>query len=229
MFVQVLNRIFQIKQNLWLLPYKIRSKRKIAAYFKENAECVQLNIGSGSNLLPGWLNGEVWPNKGTVYIDASKRLPFKDSSVRFINCEHLIEHLGYETCQYFFKECFRVLGEDGVLRISTPNLERLIPLYLGTSGLSPEEILTHHRQYHDSTVENMCGWFNDHMRLWGHKFIFDEPTLTELLRTASFSRIIKCEYGKSQHPELQEIEKHDEGVEWMKWAYVMIFEAYKRD
>ena len=227
MFFQVLNKIFQIKQSLWLLPYKIRSKRKIAAYLKENADCVRVNVGSGSNPLSGWLNGELWPSKETVCIDASKRLPFKDDSVHCINCEYLLEHLGYKTCQDFLKECFRVLREGGVLRASTPGLGKLIQIYLGSSQLSSEKVLVYHRQRYNPTVENMCEWFNDHMRLWGHKFIFDEPTLVELLRKAGFSRMIRCEYGKSEHLELQGIERRDEGIEWMKWAYVMIFEAYK--
>jgi len=227
MFAQTLNKIFQIKQSLWLLPYQIRSKRKIAAHLRENADCVRVNIGSGPTPLAGWLNGEPWPSKETVCIDAYKRLPFKDSSVQFINCEHLVEHLGYKECQYFFKECFRALRNGGVLRISTPSLERLIQLYLGNGRLQTRELLAHHRKYHNSTVESTCEWFNDHMQLWGHKFIFDEPTSVELLRKAGFSRTIRCEYGKSEHPELQGIDKHFKGVEWLKWPYVMIFEAYK--
>ena len=39
--------------------------------------------------------------------------------------------------------------------------------------------------------------------------------------------IKECKYGESEHPDLQGVETHDEGIEWMKWAYVMIFEAYK--
>jgi len=222
-----LNTILQVKQNIWLLPYKIHSERKIAEYRKDSGHCVRLNIGSGSELLPGWLNGEVWPSPDTVYIDASKRLPFDDRCVHFINCENLIEHLGFEPAEHFLKECNRVLRDDGILRISTPDLKKLVQMYSGNCAVSFEEVLRHHQQHYGKPVLNMCSWFNDHMRLWGHRFIFDEPTLVGLLKEAGFCHVIPCEFGESRYPQLQNIERHDEGIRWMQWAYVMIFEAGK--
>jgi predicted SAM-dependent methyltransferase len=227
MFAQLLSQIFQIKQNLWFIPYKIYSKKRINSYLKEKSGSIRLNMGSGANLLSGWLNGEIWPYKGSVYIDVSKKLPFKENTVYFINCEHLVEHLSHKTIQFFLKECFRVLRKEGILRIATPDLKKLIQLYLGTGGLSAEKILTHHRNHHNSTAENMCVWFNDYMRLWGHQFVFDEPALIHLLEQAGFSQIIQCKFGESQYPELRGVERHIEAAEWMMGAYLMIFEACK--
>jgi len=227
MLTQFLNNIFKIKQTLWLLPYKIYSKISISNHLKLNTESVKLNIGCGGNLLPGWLNGEPWPSKGTVYIDASRKLPFKQNSVHFINCEHLLEHLDFNACRSFLNNCSKVLDQKGVLRIATPNLGKLIDIYLKNRNIYPEKILEHHAKYHNRSAENICQWFNDHMYLWGHKFIFDKPTLIKLLRESGFQHITECEYGKSEHRELEGIEMHDENAAWIKKGYVMIFEAKK--
>ncbi|MFN7517617.1 MAG: class I SAM-dependent methyltransferase [Dolichospermum sp.] len=227
MFTEFLNFIHQLKKNIYLAPYKEQSKQRIYDYVTKNQDCIKLNIGSGATLIPGYLNGDIWTHPGTVYMNVSEKLPFDDQSVKFIKCEHMVEHLDYSVCQFFFSECYRVLHRDGVLRISTPSLEKIISLYLGKGQISHSELIEHHQNYHNRPNTNICSWFNDHMRLWGHEFIFDQTTLFSLLKQAGFREIQEVEYGKSQHLQLQNIETHDEGVEWMKSAYVMIFEVNK--
>jgi predicted SAM-dependent methyltransferase len=227
MFQEIIDNIVQTKKTLWLLPHRLRSQKAIAKYVTTNLNCVCVNIGSGSTLLPGWLNGDIWPYPGTVYFDATGRLPFDNKSVHYINCEHMIEHIGFDECRSFFKECSRVLCDDGVLRITTPELTRLMQLYMGQGEVSETELLEHHRQYHQRPATSMCAWFNDHMHLWGHKFIFDDTTLTDLLRRCGFTQLTRCRFGESQYPALRNIERHHENVEWMKTAYLTIVEARK--
>ena len=115
----------------------------------------------------------------------------------------MIEHLEYATCKYFFQECFRVLQSNGVLRISTPSLEKLILLYSEQGKVDTLELLAHHRQYHQRPTENINAWFNDHVRLWGHKFIFDQSTLLGLLKEVGFTKIKECKYGESEQGALR--------------------------
>ena len=227
MLTKLFNQILKKKKEILLRPHKLKFKQIISNYIQENPSKIKLNIGSGGLCLSGWLNGDIWSYDGTVYMDVSEILPFDNNTVQFIKTEHMIEHLEYETCKYFFQECFRVLQQDGVLRISTPSLEELILLYSGQGKVDIPELLKHHRQYHQRPTENINAWFNDHVRLWGHQFIFDQTTLLGLLKEVGFTKIKECKYGESEHPDLQGVETHDEGIEWMKWAYVMIFEAYK--
>lgn len=53
---------------------------------------------------------------------APDSLPFKDGSVAYIHLSHIVEHLPHESLYRFLKEIDRVLGEHGVLVISTPLL-----------------------------------------------------------------------------------------------------------
>ena len=227
MLTELFNQILKIKKEALLKPHKIKSKQVISNYIQENPNRIKLNIGSGGSGIAGWLNGDIWFYEGTVYMDVAETLPFNNSSVQFIKTEHMIEHLEYATCKYFFQECFRVLQSNGVLRISTPSLEKLILLYSGQGKVDTLELLAHHRQYHQRPTENINVWFNDHVRLWGHKFIFDQSTLLGLLKEVGFTKIKECKYGESEHSDLQGVETHDEDVEWMRWAYVMIFEVSK--
>ena len=49
-------------------------------------------------------------------------LPFKDKSIDFIYCSHLLEHLGTMEAYKLFKEMDRVLDNNGMLVISSPLL-----------------------------------------------------------------------------------------------------------
>ncbi|WP_424099174.1 class I SAM-dependent methyltransferase [Moorena producens] len=228
MLAELMSGITELKNKIYLYPYKKLSRNKIKQYLKENIGKVRVNIGAGSNLLPGWLNAELWPLEGTVHIDITEKLPFESGTVKYISCEHLIEHVSYHEALRFFHECWRVLEDGGVFRCSTPDLEKLIYLYRGDDEVLTKDILLpHHRKHHNANAYNMCQWLNDHVRLWGHQFIYDQQTLINSLQEAGFTKVIKCKYGESMHKDLQNLEKHDEGEVWMKEGYVMIFEAAK--
>ena len=67
--------------------------------------------------------------KNIRYCDASKKLPFKDSSVDLIYSCHMLEHLDKDESKTFFNESYRVLKKNGVMRIVVPNFHKLIEQY----------------------------------------------------------------------------------------------------
>src|SRR5688572_1785254 len=82
----------------------------------------KLHLGCGPLALPGWLNIDNEPYAGVDRVlDVTAGLPFED--VQFIFAEHFIEHLSFDASTALMRECRRVLREDGVLRLSTPNLD----------------------------------------------------------------------------------------------------------
>jgi predicted SAM-dependent methyltransferase len=228
MFSESLDAIRRAKHWLWLYPYRRRSDRIIRDYVRDHAGDVRINIGSSESLLAGWLNGDIWPISGAVYLDALERLPFDDRSVRYINAEHFIEHLDLDAGRRFLAEAHRVLADDGVLRLTTPNLERMMAMYLGTAEPTGEALLAHHRTFHGRPSSDLCSWFNDHMRQWGHQYLYDPPALDRALAESGFMRRTPCRFGESADPNLVGVEGHDEGVAWMRTAYLLIVEARKR-
>ncbi|MDE5560241.1 MAG: methyltransferase domain-containing protein [Bacteroidaceae bacterium] len=87
-----------------------------------------LQIGCGTNLLAGWLNTDINPVKGAMYLNAARKFPLCDNSLDCIFSEHQMEHLSYYDGKTMLEECFRTLKSGGTLRITMPSLEFLAGL-----------------------------------------------------------------------------------------------------
>jgi predicted SAM-dependent methyltransferase len=67
-------------------------------------------------------------------------------------------------------EALRVLRPGGVLRLTTPDLRKLIAMYEGRGSLPWTEYaswLSAERERYTQPVQ----LFNDQMRLWGHRYV----------------------------------------------------------
>lgn len=83
---------------------------------------VRLHIGCGASPIEGWVNVDIQDGAGVDrLLDVRRGLPFED--VELIFAEHFIEHLTLEESLAFLAECRRILLPEGVLRLSTPNLD----------------------------------------------------------------------------------------------------------
>ncbi len=81
---------------------------------------IWLNLGAGGNILPApWQNHD-------FDMDITKPLPFADNSVERILGEHVCEHIDSANGARFFKEAFRILKPDGVLRVCVPVLNLMM-------------------------------------------------------------------------------------------------------
>ncbi len=174
----------------------------------------RLHIGSGPQSLGGWVNIDIVRYPGVdCKLDVRRGLPFKD--VQFIFAEHFIEHLDLNEAMYLFLECRRVLSETGVLRLSTPNLDWVWASHYDLSASKQEAVGT-------------CFKLNTAFHAWGHQFLYNEATLTSLLREAGFANVVTCEYGESTHPELTGLERHERSEDFEGLADILIVEAYGR-
>ncbi|MBA7607241.1 hypothetical protein ES703_14399 [subsurface metagenome] len=93
---------------------------------------MRLHIGSGTVRLDGWLNTDILPT-APLFLDETQPLPLRDDTVRYIFCKHFLEHISRHAAFQFLKESFRVLHTEGILRISTPDVEALAREYLAGS------------------------------------------------------------------------------------------------
>ena len=90
-----------------------------------------LNLGCGNRYHPAWINIDIAPCiPGVIAHDLSRGIPLPDSSCDVVYHSHLVEHLRPEDARRFMKECYRVLKAGGILRVATPDLERICRLYL---------------------------------------------------------------------------------------------------
>jgi predicted SAM-dependent methyltransferase len=182
-----------------------------------------LQVGCGPNALSGWLNADII--SGNIYLDAKRKMPFKSNIFDFIFCEHFIEHLTRENGLKFLNECYRILKPDGVLRITSPDLEKIMDLYYDRNKyVKRQELIA---QYGKGAEFQPCELFNDYMHNWGHKFIYDKRTIEQALSNIGFIYVVFCDCKKSSYLELSGLERHLEKYSFLNPAETFVVEARK--
>jgi predicted SAM-dependent methyltransferase len=173
----------------------------------------RLHIGCGEQSLKGWINidNQGLPGVDQV-LDVRRGLPF--SGVAAIYAEHFLEHLSLDEGLAFLAECRRVLLPDGVLRLSTPNLDWVMR--------------THYRgpdAARDDAQED-CFRINRAFHGWGHQFLYNAATLESALAASGFARVDRRKYGESERSELAGLERHETWVDTPDLPHVLIVEAF---
>jgi predicted SAM-dependent methyltransferase len=175
---------------------------------------------------------------GCIFLNALAQFPFSDQAFDYIYSEHMIEHIPYLGGLHMLQECFRVLKPGGKIRIATPDVRRItgllspeknaamqqyiewsvtrsLGLYLPEKSplqarraewdIDHEHIL---RQYPDIRRDPACFVVNNFFRSYGHQFLYDETTLSGILREAGFNRIARFSPGESDDDNLCHLESH---------------------
>ena len=212
------------------------SNEKILDYIKTN-QIAKLHLGCGNSIVNGWLNTDIRITEdrlknGVVFLDASLPFNIPDNSFDYIFSEHMFEHLTYKGGKNMIKECYRILKPGGVIRISTPDLEFLIDLYL-----HPEKEINKAYIEFDAKrtkqPEDPIYAINHFHTDWGHKIVYDQKSLTNLLSQSGFKNIYRCEVGKSEYYYLNNLENHHKHFEELGCSYdfnklqSMVIEAQK--
>jgi len=218
---------FRLRQQYWRWTAPAKFARYLAG-----AGVAKLQIGSGHNLLDGWLNTTLYPfEPGTIFLDASLPFPMPADSLDYIFSEHVIEHLEFEEAEHMLRQCFRVLKSGGRIRLATPDLKQIIALYTQPEADAQQDYIRwimdqfrpHIGEYNPAHV------INHSFHGWRHKFIYDGATLAGALEKAGFRNIERLEPGSSADEELRGIEQHGDyvGNEAAMRYETMVYEATK--
>lgn len=174
---------------------------------------LDLHIGCGPCVLPGWINIDIHP--APLATNVLWGLPFADGAARHVFLSHLLEHLFYPNDVHpFLQDIRRVLAPGGVVRIIVPDIAACIEAYRA----------------------NDAGFFAARRRHWGgdgtttrledflayagagpdpawmfqaHKFGYDYETLARALERAGFVDVRRCAYMQSPHEALR-VDRHSE-------------------
>ena len=162
---------------------------------------IRLCLGSGHAPIEGWINVDFEP-PADVLVDLRYGLPIDAGAVDAIYSEHLVEHLTLDAGERMFREWRRVIASDGVVRIATPDLERLISDYRGDWRGRHEWVKWPDYAHIDTPVHMI----NVAMHAWGHQYLYDFEELEHRLRAAGFGDVRRVDIGESEHPALRELE-----------------------
>jgi predicted SAM-dependent methyltransferase len=175
----------------------------------------RLHVGCGTEALPGWVNIDSKPLPGVDRVlDVTAGLPFVHAAA--IYAEHFLEHLSLDQGLAFLAECRRVLGDEGVLRLSTPNLDWVYATHYRLNGADERQSLID------------CFQLNRAFRGWGHQFLYNGRMLEAVLRASGFASVHFQRYGESDVPELRGLERHETWQDTPAMPHVIIAEASGR-
>lgn len=158
---------------------------------------LRLNIGCGARLIPGWLNVDPAPIPGVVRATADC-LPCADGSVECAVMFDVVEHL-HPTRELpaALGEVLRVLEPQGILRVTTPDLDKLIQAYRDDRWTLYEASQPMSFRVASRAEKLSMIAFGNHAETTpagvydGHQGLFDEASLFAALRAAGFNEVVK--------------------------------------
>ena len=160
-FINLDNNVFILFKNIPFIAEILRFLKFVPKWFPEFIEIVK--------------------EKNIRYCNASKKIPFNNSSVDFIYTCHMLEHLDNEETKVFFEECYRVLKPNCTLRVAVPNFQLLIDNYIIDKnvdsfirnshlvGEKPKSLLKkiqyilqghgwHHQMFNENSIKSLRGY-----------------------------------------------------------------------
>ena len=146
---------------------------------------IKLNLGCFYKKMYGFINidarADVLPD---VIDDMCKLEKFENNSVDLIYSCHSFEHLDREMGKKTLKRWYDVLKPGGILRLATPDFEKIAAHYLLYRDLKWLSHALNGSQYHEYDM---------------HLMIYDEILLTEVLIEAGFKNIHRYDHNKTEH------------------------------
>ena len=179
-------------KRIYILIIKILSliltKFMINKYHKNN-EIKKLHIGAGNRKIKDWLNTDIGNKSIMPVVDVTKKFPFNTKTFDYVFSEHMIEHIKYQDGVKMLKESFRVLKSNGKIRISTPDLQFLIDLYLNEKDQLQKDYIEWSCKNYQLTEGSIVEVVNNYFQSWGHQFIYDKNTIENTLKAVGFTKI----------------------------------------
>ena len=168
-------------------------RKCVHAVRPRNGKPLHLHLGCGPKYVPGFVNIDANPrHKLDLWLDVRCGLPFAANSVDSIYSTHMIEHFYPDELQRLLRECNRVLGTGGGLRLVVPSLKNAIAAYQqGRRDWFYDSFPRH--------FDSLGGRFSNFVFCDGqHRTAFDFEYLEEVLHVAGFREVEESGEGKSR-------------------------------
>jgi SAM-dependent methyltransferase len=109
--------------------FAVTSREK--KYLADLSRPLRLHLGCGPIRAPEFCNVDLLPSAATdVVDDVSTLVKFRDNSVSEIYACHVLEHFGHDAIPSILNRWKDVLEPGGILRISVPDMDRIVKIYM---------------------------------------------------------------------------------------------------
>ena len=189
----------------------------------------KLNLGCGPNSAKGWINYDwgllpflgkyrlssifvklgilprsyncKWPKLELV--DIRSVWPISDSSVDFVFCSQVLEHFNPDEGEKIIRQTYRVLKNDGKLRLSVPDFEKISMLYLDKGGIGEinEVLWGYKKQDYNGIIGKIKKLF-----IRGHMWFYDKESIKTLLENNGFTKVKFFKRTVGTVPDLKKME-----------------------
>jgi predicted SAM-dependent methyltransferase len=151
---------------------------------------------------------------GIVRADVRRGLPYPDGAARCVYSSHMIEHMARWQGLALVRECARVLEPGGILRLATPDLACLIGDYQrarGDDGAAADALVSSLGTFVERPGSRIATILQ---RLFTapHQWLYDEASLTRLLREGGFSDVQTRAFRESDLPDIELLEHRDRSL-----------------
>ena len=146
---------------------------------------MKLHLGCGNKIIKDFINVDIRPLDGVDVIDdISKLKTIKDNSVELIYACHVLEHFNRLNYKKVLQRWYEILDKNGVLRLSVPDLEKVIKKY--NEG---------------EKLHNLMGFiYGGQNYEHNYHFIgFDFESLSKDLKEVGFEEISVWDWRKTEH------------------------------
>lgn len=174
---------------------------------------LRLNIGAGARTFSTWTSVDRDPGDVPDHLlDISREpLPFKDGSTHAIYMSHVLDHFNFFEGEHVLKECRRVLRPGGVLRVAVCNLGEFMRRYKdgGLEDFAYFQPLVYRELKSPGLRFGLvaCGGSSDKAEWYsGHRMLYDEGGLHEMLQRAGFGILDTCD-ADHVHPQFWDLDE----------------------
>jgi predicted SAM-dependent methyltransferase len=123
-----------------------------------------------------------------IHHDVTHPLPAEDGAFEWAYSEHLIEHISQAHAIVWLKDVHRLLKPGGLLRLTTPDLERYVSAYAARDEAFFADHSRRLRQFGLPTMPTRRTFMvNQIFQFWGHRWIYDFDELVHVLVQAGFA------------------------------------------
>ena len=176
----IFNILRNIKKNInkimkWSNLVRNNYDQVVPIYPKNNTDGLKVHLGSGEINLQGWINVDARKFKHTHFVSQGFNLDkFKDSTLSEVYFCHVLEHFSFNDSNKLINQIYNILEPEGLIRISVPDVEKLIELYKNQKKLDVIK----------KAIMGGQNYPNDF-----HKSIYDFEELKNLLEKNNFKDI----------------------------------------